>query len=329
MQIGTIFKGRRIVVLGDLMVDRFVRGDASRISPEAPVPVVAVQEEVMVLGGAANVAHNVASLGGEPLLVGVVGADDAGRGYGSLLARAGMDGSGLVTDPERPTTVKTRIIARGQQMVRVDWEETAPVPRKVEEALERALGSAVPGSDGVVISDYAKGVVTPGLFAFLLRLAGENRVPVLLDPKPSQAHIYGEVDLMTPNLAEAEAMTGLVRERDGVEAILEALRARFGCRAGVVVTLGPGGMAYLGGSGKPATVPTLAREVFDVTGAGDTAVAAIALSLAAGLSLDQAVAVANAAAGVVVGKMGTALASVSEVEAMLRELAQVPGGGGR
>jgi len=315
------FSGKRIVVVGDVMVDRFLQGDVSRISPEAPVPVVAVREEHFVLGGAANVANNIAALGGEVFLAGVIGDDEAGRSCAALLSSSGIDGSGLLIQEGRPTTVKTRIIARGQQVLRVDWEDISPVSPSLEEGLLESLRSHIQRCDGVIVSDYAKGVITSSFFHALSRFVRDAGIPLFLDPKPSQTGCYSQVDLMTPNLPEASAMTGMSGEsRDGLEEILRRLQERFGCHRGVVVTLGAEGMAYIGEDGVVKRVPTVAREVYDVTGAGDTAMAALALSLAAGLSLAQAVEVANAAAGVVVGKMGTALAYPGEVEEMLQEL---------
>ena len=308
-------------MVGDLMVDRFLHGDCSRISPEAPVPVVHVEEEMLRLGGAANVAHNIAALGGEPLLFGVVGDDEAGRSFPALLEEAGIASQGVLVVSDRPTTVKTRIVARGQQMVRVDWERSLPLGGEDGEALLRRIAGAVEGCSALVVSDYAKGVVTPELFSGMARLCRRLDLPLLLDPKPSQSSIYGAVDLMTPNLPEAEAITGRTGDEAGIPTLLEILKERFRCGLGVVITMGPRGMAYLHSeSGRVNVVPTAAREVYDVTGAGDTAMAALALGLASGLDLEGAVELANAAAAVVVGKQGTAQASPEEVVEVLRSL---------
>ncbi len=309
--------GRRVLVVGDLMLDEFLWGRVSRISPEAPVPVVEVERQTFHLGGAGNVAANVRSLGGEAAVVAVVGRDAASERLRSALAEAGIETS-LVTAEERPTTVKTRIIAHNQQVVRADREQTGDLGGARAQAVRDAIRAALPGCDALVISDYAKGVVTPALLSELLPLARRHRVPVLVDPKLRHFRLYRGVTVVTPNQLETAQATGLALtdERALVDAgrrLLSMLR----CRA-ALVTRGEQGMSLFERGRPPLHVEAAAREVFDVTGAGDTVIATMALALAAEASLAEAACLANLAAGVVVGKLGTAQASAAEALAALR-----------
>ena len=305
-------RGRRVLVVGDVMLDEFLWGRVSRISPEAPVPVVQVERESFHVGGAGNVAANVRALGGETALVGVVGRDAAGARVRDAVVAAGI-APRLVTHPERPTTVKTRIVAHHQQVVRADREDAGDVAGRPGAALLAALDEELPRCGALVVSDYQKGVVTAALLRRLLPLARRHRVPVLVDPKVKHFALYRRVTLVTPNQLEAEQATGvrLVGDR-AVDRAGRAILRSLACRA-ALVTRGEHGMSLYERGRAPLHVEAAAREVFDVTGAGDTVIATIALAVAAGASLAEAAVLANAAAGVVVGKLGTAQATPAEL----------------
>ncbi len=309
--------GARVLVLGDVMLDVFLWGQAVRLSPEAPVPVVEITRESDHLGGAANVAANVRALGGGAVVLGVSADDGPGATLRQALAMAGIDDARVPGEDDRPTTVKTRIVAHHQQVVRADRESAAPLHRSVEKALVARLAEILPSVQIVVVSDYHKGVVTAGLMRALVRACRRGGIAVLVDPKVRQFPLYRGVTLVTPNQPEAEQATG-VRIRDDAslrragERILTMLR----CDA-VLVTRGEHGMALFTRGAEPLQIPTAAREVYDVTGAGDTVIATVALALAAGARLPEAALLANIAAGVVVGRLGTATASPADVlEAM-------------
>lgn len=297
--------------MGDLILDRFVTGEVHRISPEAPIPVVEVVEERSSPGGAANVATNVRALGGEAAVVGVVGEDPDGEELKGLLAANGVDVSGLLLDRDRVTTVKTRVVAHRQQVVRVDREVRREVGPEIQRRLVALFRDLLPGCEALVLSDYAKGLVSPGLLGEVARLAAEAGVPYLVDPKP--VHFpYPGATVVTPNREEAAGFFGRPFSLEEVPAVAEALLSRTDWRA-VLLTLGAHGMA-LQERGRPLDrIPARVREVFDVTGAGDTVVAALALGLAAGMALPEAARLANVAAGVVVGKVGTAVCTPEEL----------------
>jgi D-beta-D-heptose 7-phosphate kinase/D-beta-D-heptose 1-phosphate adenosyltransferase len=310
-------RGRRVLVLGDVMLDQFLWGRVARISPEAPVPVVEISSETFHLGGAANVAGNVRALGGQAVVAGVVGDDAAGVRVRRALAEAGIEDALSVADDARPTTVKTRIIAHHQQVVRADREAAHDVAGSLERALLDKVRAALPTCGALILSDYQKGVVTAGLMKSVLALARRRGVPVLVDPKVRHFALYRRVALVTPNQAEAEQATGvrILGEADLVEAGRRILR-RLGCQA-ALVTRGEHGMTLFEVARRPLHIPTAAREVFDVTGAGDTVIATLGLALCAGASLAAAARLANFAAGVVVGKLGTATTTPEEVMAAI------------
>lgn len=304
---------RKVVVLGDVMLDEFVWGDVTRISPEAPVPVVDIQRESFHLGGAANVLANLVALGARASVVGVVGNDAAGERLRSSLRAAGADQDEyLVTDEHRPSTVKTRIIAHSQLVVRADRESRHPVNGQTEARIIEALQAALENAAALIVSDYDKGVVTPRILEKILPLA-YDRVPVLIDPKLRNFSAYRPATLVTPNHHEALRMASLEADTDeGLHEAARRIRAELDCDA-VLITRGDRGMMLLEGTGAPVYVATAAREVYDVTGAGDTVIATLAAALAAGSSLIEAAALANHAAGIVVGKVGTATASAGEL----------------
>jgi rfaE bifunctional protein kinase chain/domain len=313
------FAGRRLAVLGDCMVDRYLWGRVERISPEAPVPVVEVERESSTLGGAGNVAANLRALGAEPLLLGVVGEDDDGRRLREAFAARGLGLAGVVTDAGRPTTVKTRIVAHAQQVVRADRESRADLSGAALTRLLELIERELPGCGGLVVSDYGKGVVHPGTLAPALAAARRAGCAVSVDPKESHIDAYRGVSILTPNQHEAGWAQG--RRIADEASLLEVgwgLQRRLDAAA-VLVTRGPGGMSLFERGGRYTHLPTVAREVYDVTGAGDTVVSTVALALAAGADFPAACLLANHAAGIVIREVGTATCSREQLLASLRE----------
>lgn len=306
------FRDRYVVVLGDVMLDEFVWGDVTRISPEAPVPVVDVRRESVHLGGAANVLANLVALGARGCVVGVVGNDRPGERLQTGLRELGTNHECLVVDESRPSTIKTRIIAHSQLVVRADRESRVPVTERIEEQIISCLQDALKRADAFVVSDYDKGVVTPRILQRILPFAYE-RVPVLVDPKLRNFNSYRPATLVTPNHLEALRMSDSEdHSDDGSHHAAMVIREKLGCDA-VLITRGDRGMMLLERDGGPVYVETAAREVYDVTGAGDTVIATLAGSLASGATMLEAAAMANRAAGIVVGKVGTATASAEEL----------------
>ena len=308
--------GRKVLVVGDVMLDEFLWGRVARISPEAPVPVVEVTRQSFHVGGAGNVARNVRSLSGSAALVGVVGRGAAAERICEELASAGVEAP-LAVAPARPTTVKTRIIAHHQQVVRADREQSDDIRDGLEAEVVSRLRSAASGCRAIVVSDYRKGVVTPRVMREVLALGRRRRLPILVDPKVGHFPLYRGVTVVTPNQHEAEEATGLrIRRAADLAAAGKRLVRQLACRA-VLITRGENGVSLFE-AGRPAVhIPAAAREVFDVTGAGDTVIATVALALCAKASLVEAATLANAAAGVAVGKLGTATVAPDEVLAAL------------
>ncbi len=305
---------RRIVVLGDVMLDEFVWGDVTRISPEAPVPVVDVRRESTHLGGAANVLANLVALGTRGSVVGVVGKDAAGEHLRANLNSMSESKDSLIVDEFRPSTTKTRIIAHSQLVVRADRESRKPVTTDIEDEIISRLKETLADASAFVVSDYDKGVVTQRILAEVLPFAYE-RLPVLIDPKLRNFNSYRPATLITPNHHEALSMTGTDDDSDeGLQNTARLIQQCLACDA-VLITRGDKGMMLLDQNNQSAYVKTAAREVYDVTGAGDTVIAALAAALAAGATLLEAAVFANQAAGIVVGKVGTATASVDELRA--------------
>jgi rfaE bifunctional protein kinase chain/domain len=306
-------RGTRVCVIGDVMLDEFLWGRVARISPEAPVPVVDVERQSFHLGGAANVAGNVRALGGFAVLAGVVGNDAAAERLREALDRAGVVAHLLPAEPGRPTTLKTRIVAHGQQVVRADRERSADIPEPLEDGLLDCLRRELPSCRALVVSDYQKGVITERLLRRVLALARRRGVRVLVDPKLRHFSRYKRVFVVTPNQAEAEQATGLsMGSAEGVLAAGQRILALLGCEA-ALITRGEHGMSLFERGRRPRHIATTAREVYDVTGAGDSVIATMALALAAGARPSEAAVLANLAAGVVVGKLGTAEATADEV----------------
>jgi D-beta-D-heptose 7-phosphate kinase/D-beta-D-heptose 1-phosphate adenosyltransferase len=305
--------GRTILVVGDVMLDHFVIGGVERISPEAPVPVVRFDHEEYRLGGAANVAHNAAALGGRVHVIGLVGADDAAARLRADLDRRGIDASGLVAEKDRCTTRKLRVVtARNQQVARIDYEDDREVHGDVEAALIARIDALAPGADAILISDYLKGVVSLGVATAAIAAGTRRGIPVLVDPKVPHIDYYAGASVITPNHHEAEAVTHMrIRTDEDARAAARRFRERTRC-ASVLVTRGEHGMTLLGPDGETA-LSAEAREVADVTGAGDTVIATMTLALAAGAALADAARLANRAAGIVVGKFGPATVTVDEL----------------
>jgi rfaE bifunctional protein kinase chain/domain len=309
------FSGQRVLVIGDLMLDLYVWGDTARISPEAPVPVVEAREETMRLGGAANVAHNIRALGGEAMLVAVTGADTAAQDVVRLLRERRISVGWLAADRERRTSTKTRVLARNQQVVRIDREDAHEVSGTVLDALLDRAGAALEKATACVISDYGKGVITRALLQQVLAEAERRGVPVCVDPKETHFFSYRGVAVITPNLAEAGAAVGRrLRDLPSILAAGRYLCHELECR-GVLLTRGEQGMTLFRPETAPLHFPAVATEVFDVTGAGDTVISTYALCLAAGAEAPEATAIANHAAGLVIREVGT---SVTGVEAIRR-----------
>lgn len=307
------FAGRTVIVIGDLMLDHFVIGGVDRISPEAPVPVVRFEQETWRLGGAANVAHNAAALGARVHAIGLTGKDDAAATLRAELERLGIGSSGLVEDPQRRTTRKLRIVTtRNQQVARIDYEDDREANGDVEAALVSRIEALSSSADAILVSDYLKGVVSSGVASTAVATARRRGIPLLVDPKVPHIDYYSGATVITPNHHEAAAVT-LMRIRTGEEALAAArrFRERAGCES-VLITRGEHGMTLLGPN-EEAQLAAEAREVADVTGAGDTVVATMALALAAGASLIEAARLANRAAGIVVGKFGAATVTLAEL----------------
>lgn len=303
--------GVRVLVIGDCMLDAYLMGDAERISPEAPVPVVRIAEERHYLGGAGNVARNVAALGGRATLIGGVGADSSADILRTLLRADGVE-PGFAELP-RPTTVKTRVMARRQQMLRLDQENALPYADTETAAVLRLVAEHLPQHEVVILSDYAKGLITPAFMRAFRPLAARNGVRVLVDPKPANIGLYTGVTLLTPNARETAECAGL--PTGGKNEILAAGREilRKTSSEHLLSTLGSDGMALFVSADEVWHIPTVARDVFDVTGAGDTVIATLALSMAAGHAVLPSCILANHAAGIVVGRVGASTASPAEL----------------
>lgn len=304
--------GKKVLVVGDVMIDEWVWGTVTRISPEAPVPVVAVSNHSFTLGGAGNVASNLRALGADVSIVGTVGDDDFAGQVRSLLRKQKVDSEGLLALKGRPTTRKTRVVAHNQQVVRADWERVSAPAAAPRKKIVNAVRARARNADAVIFSDYGKGLLSRDI------VDAASRCPfVLADPKPQNITVFAGVTCVAPNAAEASAITGIpLRGDDSVMAMGRALLRLLDCRY-VVITVGEHGMMLFQRTGAPLNIPSVARTVFDVSGAGDTVIAVLALALAAGAAIEQAVELANFAAGAVVEKLGTATASADEILALV------------
>jgi D-beta-D-heptose 7-phosphate kinase/D-beta-D-heptose 1-phosphate adenosyltransferase len=301
---------RRIAIIGDAMLDVYLRGDVDRISPEAPVPVVRIRDKELALGGAANVAQNVDAIGARPDLVCAVGDDAEGQVIKTMLRELRSEPRSIVTVGRR-TTTKTRVLARSQQVVRFDEEEDADISGDEMAALAHAALDAVAQADAIVLEDYNKGVLTPALIAPVMQDATAKEVPIVVDPKYRNFFAYKGATIFKPNRRELESALGAAVDIDHPEALPESIK-RLGVD-NLLLTLGDAGMALIDVTGEVGRVPTTAREVYDVVGAGDTVTAYLATMLAAGATPAEAAVIANFAAGVEVAKLGAATVSIEEV----------------
>jgi rfaE bifunctional protein kinase chain/domain len=313
------FRDCPVLVVGDLMLDEFVWGSVTRISPEAPVPVVQVQKRTDSAGGAANTAANVRTLGGRVAVAGVLGDDGGGRRTRQILESQGVDTAAVVADSSRPTTTKTRVVAHSQQMVRIDDEKPGAISAAVEDRLFAAIAEQLKAVRGCVVSDYGKGVVTPGLVGRVTAAANDLGVPVVIDPKGTDYAKYRGATLIKPNQLEAgQVLNRTLQTGEDVDRAGTDLLQLLGPKSAVLVTRGPAGMSLFEHGREVVHVPAQAREVYDVTGAGDTVAGTLALTLAVGGKLDEACRLASLAAAVVVGKVGTATCSVEELRAAVQ-----------
>ncbi len=307
------FPNYKVLVIGDIMMDEFLWGEVSRISPEAPVPIVKVEKETFLLGGAANVVNNLLGLKGRVLLAGVIGSDAMGRRLLRKLRSLGTTTEGIVSEPGRPTAIKTRVIAHQQQVVRVDREKAAPIKPETLKTILNIIKTNISQIQGIIVSDYGKGVVSQELIVGLKKIVGGRSIPILVDPKPDNIRWYDRVTMITPNRQEAESAVG--KKIESQEDLIWAgrhLLKKTQCES-VLITRGSEGMTLFLKNNKVEHIATVAQKVFDVSGAGDTVIAALMLSLVSGMNMVQACKTANYAAGIVVGEVGTAAVQAGEL----------------
>jgi D-beta-D-heptose 7-phosphate kinase/D-beta-D-heptose 1-phosphate adenosyltransferase len=306
------FSTTGVLVIGDIIVDQYIWGKVNRISPEAPVPVVEVTDESLLLGGAANVAHNIASLGGKAFIAGVIGRDDMGTTLIEKMREKNINTDCVITKDTRPTIVKTRVIAHNQQVVRFDREIKSDISRETLSSLLSYVDECLPKIKAIIISDYCKGLITGSLVKKLLQIAG-SKVFVAVDPKIGHFNYYKGVNLITPNLHEASVGSGInITDEKSLIMAGRTLIKKLDCKT-VLITRGDEGMTLFEKQNKITHIPTFAREVYDVTGAGDTVIATFALCHSAGMRSKDAAIMANHAAGAVVGEIGTAVATRNDI----------------
>jgi rfaE bifunctional protein kinase chain/domain len=298
------FNGKRIAVIGDMMLDGYFWGDVKRISPEAPVPVLEVEEEFFRFGGAANVALNILTLGGIPVPIGVIGYDNYGTIFSSLLKEKKIEAKGIIVDDERPTTTKTRVIANSQHVVRIDKESKAYINGKIEKKISSYLENVIDKLDGIILQDYNKGILTPSLILKIITLANKNNILITVDPKFDNFFEYKNVTVFKPNRKETEAILGMrIKSDEDISRagrdLLNKLSAKY-----VLLTLGESGIAVFEKGKSEKRMPTKARKVADVSGAGDTVISTLTIGLAAGADIYEASFLANYAAGIVCGEVG-------------------------
>ena len=312
------FSKTGVLVIGDLMVDQYIWGKVKRISPEAPVPVVEVTKENLLLGGAANVAHNLQSLGGKVFIAGTIGSDDTGKILTNKLTEKGFNTDGIIIDSERPTTVKTRVIAHSQQVVRFDREVKSDISKSTTSLLLKYVEFCLPHIKGIIISDYCKGLITKSLVKKILDIT-KSKVFIATDPKIGHFNYYKNLSLLTPNLNEASFGSGIeIKDEETLVDAGRELIKKLNCKS-LIITRGDEGMTIFEKSNSITHIKTYAREVYDVSGAGDTVIATLTLCHSAGLSLKEAAVVANHAAGIVVGKLGTAVTNQEEILRSMKE----------
>jgi len=313
------FTDKKVLVIGDLILDEFIWGKVSRISQEAPVPVVWVKDESFMPGGASNVANNINSLGAKAYLVGVVGNDDRAGILKGELERRGVNVDGVIKDPGRPTILKTRVIAHQQQVVRIDKEKVDPLKDSTVNKIVNFVEDVIDEMDGIIVEDYGKGLITPKLLGKIVPLAKRKRKIIAVDPKEEHFSYYKGVTLLTPNNTEAARACGFdIKDKSALKkagfALLKKLKTKI-----LLITLGENGMMVFEEGKSPKKIDTIAQEVFDVSGAGDTVVSSYTLSLMSGANSIQAAHIANCAAGIVVGKVGIAVVTQDEVIKRIKE----------
>ncbi|MBS3103318.1 D-glycero-beta-D-manno-heptose-7-phosphate kinase [Candidatus Woesearchaeota archaeon] len=300
------FKGKKILVIGDIMLDKYIWGEVSRISPEAPVQVVNVLRESYAPGGAANVANNIAALNAKAFMVGIVGNDNAKDSLISELEKREIDVEGIFTEKNKPTIQKVRVIGRSQQLLRFDYEEKGYVNADTEKNILDFILGKIDGADAVIVSDYAKGVITKNLMEKIIKISMEKNKIVIVDPKPRHKDFYKNSTLITPNHTEAHQMTNLEEEENtDNDAGKMGKRLIKELNSNVLITRGEKGMSLFEKNGEITHIPAYAKEVYDIVGAGDTSVAFLTLALASGASFKEGAIIANHAAGITVGKIGT------------------------
>jgi rfaE bifunctional protein kinase chain/domain len=296
--------GKRIAVIGDLMLDRYIWGNVSRMSPEAPVPIVDMEQEQTRLGGAANVAMNIKSLGGDPMLIGVIGEDNSGRQLLELLRESDFKTDGIATDNSRPTTVKTRVIANNQHVVRIDREQKSDISGEMQKILLNQIRKNIKSIDGIIIEDYNKGVIVKNLIGEVISIANENQKIITVDPKFNNFFEYKNVTVIKPNRKEAEEAMGIRLKTDediliAGKTLIEKLHVK-----NVLLTRGEHGMSLFESDGKISHMPTKALTVSDVSGAGDTVISTLTMAIAGGSTIKEAATLANFAGGIVCGYAG-------------------------
>ena len=308
------FKGKKILVIGDIMLDKYIWGEVSRISPEAPVQVVNVLRESYAPGGAANVANNIAALNAKAFMVGIVGNDNAKDSLISELEKREIDVEGIFTEKNKPTIQKVRVIGRSQQLLRFDYEEKGYVNADTEKNILDFILGKIDGADAVIVSDYAKGVITKNLMETIIKISKEKNKIVIVDPKPRHKDFYKNSTLITPNHTEAHQMTNLEEEENtDNDAGKMGKRLIKELNSNVLITRGEKGMSLFEKNGEITHIPAYAKEVYDIVGAGDTSVAFLTLALASGASFKEGAIIANHAAGITVGKIGTSTVSIEEL----------------
>jgi len=306
------FKNKKILVIGDIMLDRYILGDVYRVSPEAPVPIVDVKEKTKTLGGAANVAHNLFTLGASPILCGVVGADIIGGEILRELDKLSLDIGNIIIDPNRPTTIKTRVVGNSHQIVRFDEENRERIEDEDVERIVEFIKNKLKNIDGIIISDYNKGVISPQLMSKTLDLVDFSTF-IISDPHKDNFESHKHVNLIAPNKEEVGAFCGFnIKDESDLEFAAKKIFHDLACGS-ILITEGKEGMTLFEGDNKSIHIPTAAREIFDVSGAGDTVVATISLAIVSGMDLESAVRLANSAAGIVVRKMGTSAIKIEEL----------------
>ncbi len=313
------FDRARVLVVGDLILDEFIYGNVSRISPEAPVPVVWVDKESFMPGGASNVANNIRALGGQVYLAGVVGDDSRGETLRGLLKKKGVNCDGIFSDKDRPTTQKTRVIAHHQQVVRIDREVIKPVAEATLKEIIHFIGTQIDVIDALIIEDYGKGVIVPSLVREIVKIARKHKKIITVDPKETHFSYYRGVTTLTPNHHEAAAMVGFkIKDEASLEKAGRKMLQKLKCET-ALITLGENGIAIFQEGKKMIKIPTVAQEVYDVSGAGDTVISTYTLARAAGANAIEAAHIANCAAGIVVGKLGVAVTSREELIERIRK----------